>query len=426
MRVALVLIAFWLGCSFGTADAAAVTDDLQCYKITNQSLKAIKAVVDLEAPSIGTSPGCKLTKPKLYCVPATTSVRPGTLVNGKQPLMPLPYGLMAAETARICYGVTCKKPSGTGPDSTVTDRFGTHAFGKLATQMVCAPAVQGSEPLPVFEITTPDVEIDPGQEISYCYYFRTPNLQAVAVKKWKSSMGSVIHDATVYTMPADVQSPGTLTAAGCGGLQSASAQNIPHWLYAADAASAELPFPADDGTGKPVALELPANKPGYVMLRYFNTTGTKVSGHFTLVAETLADGVSYTQTNTYISYDGSISIPAGALGAVESQNCAVSAGAKFWYLSTHSQKQSIRTRLLDGASTLFESLDFEHPGAETRLTSPFLALATNKLTTECTYNNPTNRTITAGDSLQTDEQCVGVGYLFPATEPKICYNGSVF
>jgi hypothetical protein len=41
MRVALVLIAFWLGCSFGAADAAAVTDDLQCYKITNQSLKAV-------------------------------------------------------------------------------------------------------------------------------------------------------------------------------------------------------------------------------------------------------------------------------------------------------------------------------------------------------------------------------------------------
>ena len=425
MRVVLVLIAFGLGCSFGTAEAAAVTDDLQCYKITNQSLKAIKAVVDLEAPSIGTSPGCKLTKPKLYCVPATTSVRPGTLVNGKQPLMPLPYGLMAAETARICYGVTCKKPSGTGPDSTVTDRFGTHAFEKLATQMVCTPAVPGSEPRPILEITTPDVEIDPGQEISYCYFFRTSNLQTVAVKKWKSSMASVIHDATVYTTFSDLQFPGSLTV-GCTGLQNSSVQNVPHWLYAADAASTELPFPTDDGTGKPVALELPANKPGYVILHYLNSTGAKVSGHFRLFAETLDDGVAYTPTNTYISYDGDISIPSGAIGHVESQNCAVPAGVSFWYLSTHTHKQGTETRLLDGTSVLLDSFDWEHPLAETRSAPPFLEFVSNVLKTDCNYENPTNRTITAGDSTQTDEQCVSVGYFFPTAVPKVCFNGFVF
>lgn len=425
MRVALVLILFWLGCSFGTADAAAVTDDLQCYKITNQSLKAIKAVVDLEAPSIGTSPGCKLTKPKLYCVPATTSVRPGTLVNGKQPLMPLPYGLMAAETARICYGVTCKNPSGTAPDSLVTDRFGTHAFGKLATQMVCAPAVPGSEPRPILEITTPNVEIDPGQEISYCYFFRTPNLQTVAVKKWTSSMDSVIHDVSVYTTPTDVEFPGSLTI-GCTALQHAGSQNFPRWLYAADTVSAELPFPTDDGTGKPVALTVPANKPGYVILHYINTTGAKVSGHFRLVAETLDDAVAYTPTNTYISYDGSINIPSGAIGHSESQNCAVPAGVSFWYLSTHTHKQGTETRLLDGTSVLLDSFDWEHPLAETRSAPPFLEFVSNVLKTDCNYENPTNRTITAGDSTQTDEQCVSVGYFFPTAVPKVCFNGFVF
>jgi hypothetical protein len=425
MRVALVLIPLWLGWSFGAANAAPVTDDLQCYKITNQSLKAIKAVVDLDAPSIGTAPGCTLTKPKLYCVPAATSVRPGTLLDGKQPLTPLPFGSTPADTARVCYGVTCKKPSGRGPDSTVTDRFGTHAFGKLATQIVCAPAVSGSEPRPVLEITSPDVEIDPGQENTYCYYFRTPNLQTVAVKKWKSTMAAVIHDATVFTTSADIKSPGSLIP-GCTGLQNASAQNVPSWLYAADTASAELPFPADDGTGKPVALELPANKPGYVILHYLNTTDTKVSGHFTLIAETLGDAVSYTRTNTYIAYDGSISISPAIEGYVESQNCAVPAGAQFWHLSTHAHKQATRTRVLDGASILFESFDWEHPGAETRSGSPFLGFASNVLTTQCTYDNYSNRTITAGDDPQTDEQCVGVGYFFPATAPKVCYNGFAF
>lgn len=98
----------------------------------------------------------------------------------------------------------------------------------------------------------------------------------------------------------------------------------------------------------------------------------------------------------------------------------------FWHLSTHTHKQSIETRLLDGASVLLDGFDWERPPAETRGAPPFLEFASNVLTTQCNYENTTNRTITAGDSTQTDEQCVGVGYFFPATVPKVCYNGFAF
>ena len=39
-----------------------------------------------------------------------------------------------------------------------------------------------------FSVASKDVVIDPGQEITYCYYFRTPNTDALPIRKWKSTM----------------------------------------------------------------------------------------------------------------------------------------------------------------------------------------------------------------------------------------------
>ena len=57
----------------GAASTSAVTDDLQCYKITNLNLKKLKGVVDLHAPSIGMAPGCKLGKVTLRKGVSTTT-----------------------------------------------------------------------------------------------------------------------------------------------------------------------------------------------------------------------------------------------------------------------------------------------------------------------------------------------------------------
>ena len=41
-----------------------------------------------------------------------------------------------------------------------------------------------------FQVTTPEVTIMPHQEITYCYYFHTPNTENMVIKKWSSSMTS--------------------------------------------------------------------------------------------------------------------------------------------------------------------------------------------------------------------------------------------
>jgi hypothetical protein len=406
----------------GAAGAQASTDDLQCYKITNANLKGLKALVDLDASTIGIAPGCKLTKAKFYCVPAASTVRPGTAFDSKQPLTLVDRNDAPAESARICYQVACKKPKGAAPDQIATDQFGSHQFTKATISMVCSPATIANIAPPVagFQIVTPEVTIPPGQEIAYCYYFRTPNNHTVAITRWSSLMSSAINDAVVFQTPTDRQPPGTMSAVSCV-IGSSSAQNVPKWAYDTDTPVGELALPTDDGTGKPLTMELPANSAFYVRMHFVNAQDAEVTGRFTLNAEALADGVAYTTTGSFTSYDGAISIPPGAESQFENQMCTVPAGASFWRLSTHAHKQAVALRMLDGATLLFESTDWEHPGA--RIGPPFVTFAANKLTSSCIYNNFTNRTITAGESFQTDEECIGVGYFFPATASLLCFNG---
>lgn len=91
-------------------------------------------------------------------------------------------------------------------------------------------------------------------------------------------------------------------------------------------------------------------------------------------------------------------------------------------MTTHSHKQSVHTFINHGDTTLFESVDFSNPGRE-RDTPPYYDFGNGALTSQCVYVNPTNRTITAGPSAATDEQCIAIAHVFPATKPLMCLSG---
>src|SRR4030095_214510 len=87
MPLALLLLA--LGATVARAEG--IADNLQCFKVTDTSLRRLRGIVDLDAPSLGLAPGCKLGKAKLYCVPAKKTVQPGTLLDGNRTVAELPY-----------------------------------------------------------------------------------------------------------------------------------------------------------------------------------------------------------------------------------------------------------------------------------------------------------------------------------------------
>jgi hypothetical protein len=271
----------------------------------------------------------------------------------------------------------------------------------------------------------------PNQEVKYCYYFRTPNPVRVPVKRWASQMTPDVFAMIMFTttnitsgQPVDKQPPGTVSASNCGFASGGQVRS--HWTYAAYTPSAEMALPPDDGAGNPVAMEIAPFSAGFLQIHHFNATDQPVKARVRLDAEALLDaGAAYTKSATYVTYNANISIPPQTTGDVERFTCAVPPGARFWRMSTHAHKQAVRTAVLDNLSVVFESTDWLNPGAQTFTTPPFFTFTSNALTYACTYDNPTNRTITSGDSTATDEQCMAIGHFFPATKEVFCVNSTV-
>ena len=278
-----------------------------------------------------------------------------------------------------------------------------------------------------FTVATPDIDIQPGQEITYCYYFRTPNTKSLAIKRWASEMTPGSHHMIMYaTGDQDVMPPGTVSASNCGNAGATSGGITAIWTYAAQTASSEVRLPDDDGTGLPLAQDVAPNTAAFFQMHYLNATDQVIKAHVDLTAEALEDGVAYTQTAAYVTFNNNIKIPGGAIGDLESQTCPTPDGAKFWLMSTHAHKQATHTAVKDGASVVFESDDWEHPGEAVFGGPAFYTFKTNKLTYECTYTNPSQREIKTGDSAATAEMCMASGYYFPAPAgPKFCFNNFV-
>ncbi len=292
-----------------------------------------------------------------------------------------------------------------------------------------AAVIDPPPPTRGFQVISPEITIPAGQEITYCYYFKTPNTENMVIKKWTSDMSPGSHHMIMFATTTETMPAGTISSSQCG-VGGASAQNIPAWIFASQTAHAELALPTDDGAGKPLGQEIKAGTPAYLQMHYLNAGETDIKVHVTVNAEAYQATDAYTPTAPYITFNGSINIPAGAVGDVETQTCSTPAGAKFWMVSTHAHKQAVKTEIKNGmpASTdiAFTSMDWEHPGAKAWMATPFYSFTGDKLTYSCTYNNTgsnAGRTVTTGDSAVTDEMCMATGYYFPAPKSRICYNG---
>ena len=289
-----------------------------------------------------------------------------------------------------------------------------------------APDSGVAPPARGFQVASPEVTIMPGQEITYCYYFPTPNTEPMVIKKWSSVMTPGSHHMIMYATTGDDMPPGTITTDACGGFGT---KNIPSWTYAAQTPTNEIALPTDDGNGMPLGQEIAAGTPAYFQMHYLNASDAPVKAHVTLNAEAYDVGVPYTRTAAYVTYNSNISIQPHEVGHVESQTCNVVPNTRFWLLSTHAHKQAVKTDIKDGmpASTTvaFTSTDWEHPGEMMFTAAPYYTFSTGKLTYECTYDNTgdnAGKTVVAGPSAVTNEMCMATGYYFPATKPMLCLN----
>ena len=88
-------------------------------------------------------------------------------------------------------------------------RFGFLTAAPLAIALVaCGSDNQGGDDVAVdaatnppgstFRITTPDITIHAGEEVTYCYYTTIPTTETLGVKRWSSTMTPGSHHLILF------------------------------------------------------------------------------------------------------------------------------------------------------------------------------------------------------------------------------------
>jgi len=289
---------------------------------------------------------------------------------------------------------------------------------------------------PAFSTQSSDITLQPGQELTYCWWFHTSNTTDVVVNKWVSHMTNGHH--LILFLGGNEHADGLDMTNSCGLGTSGVSANQPIWEYASQVLDQEEDLPSDDGTGKPLGQKVAANTEAAIQMHYINSSDSAETAHDELEAYALPSGTNFTETDAYITYNNDISIPPNSMNTVVTASCNLPAGVKFWTLSTHSHKQSIETQIQDGSSMVLDSTDWEHPTVQNWMTpSTFYTFQNSQLTWSCKYNNDApppyedstppgtsnaDQTIMAGPSAATNEMCMAVGYFFPATGPYFGLN----
>ncbi len=103
-RIAAILVSglILVSISLGKAQAQA-NDHLTCYKIKGEI--KLRGLLDIETPQFGLAPGCKITKPKFFCAPATRGNLAVLDTITRTPVTPLPLIAPPAPSDRICWQV---------------------------------------------------------------------------------------------------------------------------------------------------------------------------------------------------------------------------------------------------------------------------------------------------------------------------------
>jgi hypothetical protein len=278
-----------------------------------------------------------------------------------------------------------------------------------------APPADAAGAVATFQIVGPTLDINPSDDITYCYYFHTPNTSDLAIKKWASHLTAGVHDMVVYLTPGDLQAAGTVTTDRCG--FSANSVN-PVWTYSAVNPDEELALPSDDGNGTPVGLPLRAGHSGFIQMHFANSTAAVLHAHVELFAYAYDSGVQVTPAGSFYTYSTKIDLAPGSATAPTSGmvngSCDVSPATKFFLISAYTHKQAVHTFVVDGAAPVFDTTIWDHPVPATWNPPAFYSFTSGKLTYQCEYVNPNNYRIQSGDNAATAETCMAVGFFFPS------------
>lgn len=267
-----------------------------------------------------------------------------------------------------------------------------------------------------FQVTSLPIDIAPGDDRTYCFYFRSSNTDELAIQRWASHLDPGIHDVVLYLTPTPYQ-PAGMMPTDCAIATNGSGAA---WSYAAQTADAETSLPNDDGDGHPIGQVVKAMQPGFLQIHVVNTTSGMLHAGVKLNAYAYAADVQVTPAAPFVTLNMGIMIKPGSatnptMGMV-SGTCQLPSDQPlhFFGITTYTHKQGTHTFVKDGPTTVFDGSSWEHPGTSSWPTPPFYTFKGNTLTYQCEYLNRNSFTLLTGDSVTMQEMCMAIGFFFPA------------
>ena len=273
------------------------------------------------------------------------------------------------------------------------------------------PAVSPLAPDQGFQVSTPQVQLPPGAERTFCFHTEVPSDTPVSVARFEFTMSPGCHHLMVFALGTDTAASGTLDTHAC------NCEGAP--LYISANLSSELRMP--DG----VAFPLAARTRLLLETHCFNTDGARErAASATLTAE-YAQG-SFEHAGMFSGFSTAIAVPAHAMQTV-SGRCQLRSDLKIFGMSihTHSHATFAGIELVatdEQRNDLVQSTDWEHPMFRSWQAPYFFKLFPGEqLQYTCKYNNPGDSTVLVGSSHDTNDMCIPIALYFPATdEPGSC------
>jgi len=313
-------------------------------------------------------------------------------------LVGLGIGLLMAAAAACGTGGTADSPDAAGSSSVDADPN---------ADLAPPPADEG------FQLKSPEITIPAGSEHTYCWYTTVPLSTATGIKKWESKMTKGSHHLIVFMTSSALAPDGTLVD-NCGLTGGGGLGEFPVWSYSSQTPDQEAPMPPG------VGMEINAQQHLYVQMHYLNTTNTDLKVHVTINGWTYKPTDTYMKAAAFVTFYTGINIPAGIGQTYDTQQITCSntpVGVKFFAMSTHSHRRSTETMVYDNGQQILDSTNWEHPvikNFQTDAPTWNYYEFKGQLSYRCTYKNDLAKAVHTGDSADTDEMCMAVGYFFPA------------
>jgi hypothetical protein len=318
----------------------------------------------------------------------------------------------------------------------------TGASLALATLSACGGGGDGTSgggngprqpPAPVtFKISPPDVDLQGGQELAWCYYTQLPTTAELFIKQWSATLTPGVERIVLHLSPTAIRENGTMSAIDCKVNGKAVGESpMTTWAFSA-ADSGEFVFPDNDGTGKPVGLQAAAGQPVMLWIHMRNDTANVIRPHVEVTGQTYAPGTAVTRADSFTAHMAAFELPPMTEKS-HTESCSTPVGAKFFSMTMHTNRlaKSVAIRTADpngGAPiSLFEKSfssteDKLAPGVKRFSAPSFAAFTNDQMTWSCTHLNDTNFIVRLGESVVNRERCTAVMLTFPATEPRGCYG----